>query len=263
MASRTHFTAWPVPRRSVCSTNSMSVSSASAARTSSAPWPTTTMMRSAPASRAAWTGHQMRGLLSSLWTTLGWDDFMRVPSPAARMIALMGIDRLPVIANTTIRPGAIVARIGGITMIPHRRWGPADKDGPQHMAHAADARLFGVRGTNTAVLNRFSKYPRLLHLRKRGFYTRKVVFKLRCSFLETRMACPIAPNGLLHATIVSARWGIVQWLGHRFLVPSMWVRILLPQPRASASGAASAARAFFHAGIRHDPHTWSYRGFCA
>ncbi len=61
-------------------------------RTSCAWLPTTTMMRWQPAAIAASATHSIIGLPRILWATLAWLDFMRVPSPAARMMAVASMN---------------------------------------------------------------------------------------------------------------------------------------------------------------------------
>ena len=58
------------------------------ARTSSAWLPTTMTTRSQPPAMAASATQRIMGLPRILWETLAWFDFMRVPSPAARMMAV-------------------------------------------------------------------------------------------------------------------------------------------------------------------------------
>src|SRR4030095_11083772 len=52
--------------------------------------PITRTMGSAPASRHAWTTQRTIGCPATLCTTLGRSLFMRLPLPAARMIAASG-----------------------------------------------------------------------------------------------------------------------------------------------------------------------------
>lgn len=53
--------------------------------------PTTTTTREHPAESAASTTQQIIGLPKILCETFAWLDFMRVPSPAAMMIAVTSI----------------------------------------------------------------------------------------------------------------------------------------------------------------------------
>ena len=88
-------TAWPVPSRSRCSTvrtaKGRSPPSAKGrpavwAPTISPPWPTTTHTSSTVPAAASMTQSTM-GLKSTWQSTLGRRDFIRLPSPAARMTA--------------------------------------------------------------------------------------------------------------------------------------------------------------------------------
>ena len=78
-------TASAVPRRSGCTTTSVSASTRGSTCWRS--WPTTVAMRPMPASWAASTTQRTSGLPSTSWATLGFFDFMRVPAPAASTMA--------------------------------------------------------------------------------------------------------------------------------------------------------------------------------
>ena len=76
-----------MPRRSVCST--VTHCCGSAARTWSAPLPTTTQIFSIPAFRHQSVTQLIIGLNRTSAITFGYLDFILVPCPAARMIALV------------------------------------------------------------------------------------------------------------------------------------------------------------------------------
>ena len=80
----------PVPRCSVCSTN-VTLAQAGAVSwtflvTCSAPWPTTTAVRSGASSSRAWMTWSTIGRPQIWWSGLGRSERIRVPAPAARTI---------------------------------------------------------------------------------------------------------------------------------------------------------------------------------
>ena len=87
--------AWPVPRRSSCTTQSSHSGgrpfSVRASRTRSSPGAVTTTTRSQPAWRAASTTHWSIGLPATLCRTLGSSVLSRVPLPAASTTAIRGV----------------------------------------------------------------------------------------------------------------------------------------------------------------------------
>ena len=90
-------TACPVPSCSSCVTKS--ASPASAFSTVSPPNPTTTILRTAPASFAAASTWASIALPPALCSTFGKDDFMRVPLPAANMTVVRSAIRSASIAQ--------------------------------------------------------------------------------------------------------------------------------------------------------------------
>ena len=86
-AERAWSTAWPVPRRSACSTYVRSGAVPTVARTSSAARPTTRTTR-APSARVTCIGYSIRGRPQKGCSTLGRRERIRLDSPAARMMAV-------------------------------------------------------------------------------------------------------------------------------------------------------------------------------
>src|SRR5205085_7730579 len=93
-AARATATAWPVPRCGSCTT--LSVPGGRTCRTAAASWPSTTSVRCAPASAVATSTWAIMGQPARLCRALGHAERMRVPLPAARMMAVtvMGVSLL-------------------------------------------------------------------------------------------------------------------------------------------------------------------------
>src|ERR1022692_3654828 len=158
-------TAWPVPFCSVCSMKPMP-GVETERRTSSAWCPTTTKIRSAGASRSAvQTTCSTSGLPPARCSTLARWDFMRVPSPAARITIVTGVA-----INTILWPHEFAASPlprqldrhggGGRGIVPHLFSLPH-----QVPRHHRDAHFDDSPGV---VLHRRGLLPRVPFLHRRG-----------------------------------------------------------------------------------------------